>query len=296
MHGLVIPSQSARLRIQRHDAIGKQVLPRAGSAIKIRRRAPRAEIDRTPFLIDDHPSPAIGPADLPVRIRWPGAIARIARQRYGMEYPFQPARDDIERPHMSRRRIPVLRHAAANDQRIPIDDARRRRRDHQSLNVMPQPRPQSLVQIDHPILPEALDRLARDRVYRIQHRPAAVDYPFIGTLFPIQYPPVGIEPLPDIRRTELPKQHAVIGPDGEQMQFRRRAVQDAVDDYRLTLDLVPAFFGTLIFLRIVGPGYRQPPDVVQPDLVQGRPPVSGLVPAVCGPIGADAAVITAMCT
>src|SRR5579863_4732312 len=111
--------------MHRHDAIRKKVLPRPGPAIKIRRRAARPEIDHPPFLIHHHSTPAVGPADPPVGVLRPGSITGVSRQRYGMEYPFQSACDDIKGAHMPRRRVTVLRHAAADDERILIDDARR---------------------------------------------------------------------------------------------------------------------------------------------------------------------------
>src|SRR6185437_15897636 len=170
MNGLIIPAKLPRLRIHRYDTVRKQILALPGPAIKIRGRTTRPEINDPPLFIDHHPSPAIGTPDLLISIRGPGRITRVSRQRYGMEYPFQFARDDIEGAYMPGSGITVFGNAAADDQGVFINDSRGRRSDHRSLHVMTQSRCQPFMQIDSPMIPKSFHRPARAGVDGIQIR------------------------------------------------------------------------------------------------------------------------------
>src|ERR1039458_4428617 len=100
-----------------------------------------------------HIAPVVGGAGVPPCVGAPGFVSRLAWARNGVEYPAQRAGVHIEGANVAGRRGMGLRVAAADDDQVLVDAARRGERDGLLFPWLAQ----AFTEVDAPALAEARD-------------------------------------------------------------------------------------------------------------------------------------------
>ena len=124
----------------------------------------------------------------------------------------------------------VLRHAAAEDQQILVDDSRRGQHDGLPIRITVQ----ITVQIDAPAVAECRDRFAGAGVERVHIAgDRSIDAPVVSTVAPVHQP--AIRSLPPDARVERPQVLAGRRAQRERLVRRRHRVEHTIDHDRLRL-------------------------------------------------------------
>ena len=87
MDVLEVPQPLARARIERQQAIGKEVRADAIGAVEVEGSRSGGEVGNRPLRIDRDLPPRVGAADVLPRVLGPRLVAELARVRDGVELP-----------------------------------------------------------------------------------------------------------------------------------------------------------------------------------------------------------------
>ena len=280
LQALKVPDPPARVRVQRDDAVGEEIVAHPVHAVEVVRRRPRGEEDHPPLLVDGDAGPGVRPAGHLPRVGRPGVVAVLARVRNGVEGPANLPGRDVVGPDVARRAGQRFRHRGADDQQVPVHHARRAGAHRQSLD-----RPtESGTEVD-PAAVVAPTRCSSpgSGVEREEPMPVVeVDAAVMNDHATIANPGAGKAPA---GRVEAPELLPGGGVEREGPLLGRHRVEDPVDDHRVRLHLGPVER----VLGVVGPRDLKPGDVLRGDLRQRHVVVVGVATLVDGPVGAPGA-------
>ncbi len=101
MHRLEVPDASPRVRVEREQRIGEQILSEPLTAVEVRRRRSERNEHDAARLVDTHLRPAVRAANAAVGVGLPCLRAQLAGQRDGVKGPSHGAGSHVERSHVS---------------------------------------------------------------------------------------------------------------------------------------------------------------------------------------------------
>ena len=123
---LVVPLPLPRFRIEREDAVGKQIGAAPEAAIEVLGRRSRRAEHPAALLIDRDAAPRVGPAVALAGDEAPGVVTELAFAWNGVEDPPERPSRRVVRADVSRRRVVALVHARSQNQQVLVHRARRR--------------------------------------------------------------------------------------------------------------------------------------------------------------------------
>ena len=276
---LIVPLALAGRRIQRHDAVRKQVLPLSEGSVEVVRDSPGSDEHPAMLLVNRDATPPVATAEgLPLGPRL-GVVPELAWLRNRVEHPFQLAGHGIEGTDMPGRGPVGLVDAAAENEQVPVHRAGSGHLQRDALRI----HAEAHSQIDIAACPERSNQLAGPCVDRVGPVPDEVEDPLSLGTPPVRDPAIplsdhravvihgGVEqpnPLPDRRI----KRHGI--------QARGDGVQDSVDDewiriHRRSFGRVPG---------AVLPSRPEPMHVSRVDLRQGGVLASSLISEIDRPV------------
>ncbi len=140
MDELEVPLAHAGFQIDRHQALGEQIVARPMSAVIVRRRRLHRDVDEAEFLIDRDMRPHSGVAVVHPGIVFPRLIAEFARSRNGVKAPQLLAAPHIPSAHDTFRVVMrwdgrALPHRGPYDHHIPGHGRGRMDADLASLQI-----------------------------------------------------------------------------------------------------------------------------------------------------------------
>ncbi len=189
---LKMPDPLPRLRLQRDQAIGEQIIADPVSAVKIRHGRAGWNVNNSPTGIDGHAGPIVGSAGGLPCVPRPGVVPKLPGVRDGMKRPAQFSGSHIKGSNIPRRRWRGFGIPAADDEQILINDPWAGEIDRLRSG---RPASQVLAQIDSPVASEAGDGTARGRVERINKVHHANQDPFVLALGPVGESAVRLGPF-----------------------------------------------------------------------------------------------------
>ena len=237
VHELEMPHAPAGGCLEREQAVGVKVLPNAIAAPKIKRSRSGRDIDQTPFFIQRHARPAIRSTNVLPGVGGPGLVARLARIRNCVKRP-----DDLPGARVVSADVPgrggarSFRHPVPENEQIAIDDARCGREHEKLAGVATQP----FSNVHPAISTKPVDRHSRACIYGKKVMAGRKQNAAIGAVRPINNAAVNSHrTAPGAVREwiETPQLAPARGVERKQLQLRRRAVQYAIEDQRVALDL-----------------------------------------------------------
>src|SRR5580698_5915291 len=103
MHKLEMPNSLAGFGVQCDQAVGKQIVSDAVSAIKVGSGRSGGYKDDPAFRVERHPRPVVGCPAISPRCLRPCLVAQLAGVRNGMKRPSQLPAVRVEGAYISRR-------------------------------------------------------------------------------------------------------------------------------------------------------------------------------------------------
>ena len=125
VYGLKVPESFARIGVQRKKAVGKEVIPFAVSAIKIKCRRAGGRIDNAFFSVKGHAHPVVGPPDVFVVLFFPGLVAEFSWAWNGVESPDFATRPYVVSPNIAQQRRSTFGNPGADNQDVFVNRRRR---------------------------------------------------------------------------------------------------------------------------------------------------------------------------
>ena len=165
MNHLEMPQTFSGPGVQRQQTIAEEVRPAAVRAVEVILRACSWRVNNTPLLIDGKLAPHIRSADAFPGVLRPSVITEFTRTGNRMKGPDQFARPYIKGANIARGRSVSLVRCGTENQKILKYPSRSRRLDQADRCRVAI---QALFEIDTPILPKRVDRLARARIDRAE--------------------------------------------------------------------------------------------------------------------------------
>ena len=165
MDGLEVPQPLAGLRLEREDAVGKQILSDAIRAVEVVVGRSERDVDDAARFVDRHRAPVVHAADVLVGVLRPRVVAELARQRHRVELPFLLAGDHVVGADVSRRVDERFAGRRSEDEQVLPDLARAVRLDPAGVLLGAR---KTVAQIDDAVLAEGQDGLAGLRVDLLQ--------------------------------------------------------------------------------------------------------------------------------
>ena len=232
--------RSPVLRVERHQAFGKQVRARTMAAVPVVGRRAERQVDVAELFVGRHVRPHVGVAGVGARIVAPRLVAELALLRNRMQRPQLLAGAHVEAADVAARPFLVRRHvvnARAHDHHVAADD---RRRGHRVVGAA-----HGVGQAGHQVDPAALAerRVERAglRVHRNQVRVARAQQQALRPC-PCQSRPVRDAAMhepevagparPPVGRVEHPDRGAGRRVDGGNLPERRHGVEHALHHQR----------------------------------------------------------------
>ena len=179
MHDLVVPHARARLRVERHDRLGEQVVAFPIAAIPVVRWRGHRQEQQTARGVKAHWRPYVGVPHILVRALFPGVPAELAGIRYGVKAPYPLTRSCVEGLHVTRRIVAIadpIAHAIADNHQVAVHHRRRRIRVLQLIHGATQ----IFGEIDFAVRAERRDRFARSGVERDELPPGIDENPSLS--------------------------------------------------------------------------------------------------------------------
>ena len=277
-----MPDVPTGLGVERDQTVGVETLPDAVAAPEIeRRRAGRAE-DEAAFLVQREARPDVHAADVGVRVGRPGLVSGLAGPRDGVEAPDQFAGAHVVGADVpGRRRRGPFAQPHAHDEQVAVEDARRRGLQREAAHIPAE----VALEVDRSAFAEGGHTPSRPRVEAMEEVVVAVEDPPVRAVGPVDQPAVHAALARPFhgRRIEPPQLTPAGRIEREQLEIRRGAVEHAVDDQRIALDL-----GPVVGIRATGPidpRDLQLGDVPRCDLPERGEMAAGLVAEIGAPIG-----------
>ena len=128
MHDLEVPALFAGLAVDRHQALGVEVVTKAMTTVEVARRCADRQIGEAELFVDGDHRPHIGIAAVAPRLVLPGLCALLSLLGDGVKDPRQGAALGIVGAHEARRRLLMCRyigHDRAHDHGVATDRRRR---------------------------------------------------------------------------------------------------------------------------------------------------------------------------
>ena len=119
-HCLEVPASLASLAVDRHHALGKQVVAGPVTAVPVVRGSPEGQIGEAQLFVDAHQGPDVGVAGVLPRALFPGLVTDFARLRHRVERPQLLAGAHVEAADVTRRRLGAV--GAVRDRRADDGD------------------------------------------------------------------------------------------------------------------------------------------------------------------------------
>ena len=279
---LLVPQALAGLGVEGDEAVGKEILADAVSAPEIKRRRARRAEDDAALFVEGEPGPDVRAADVGVGVRRPSLVADLAGQWDGVEAPDEfPAADVVGADVSGCSRGRTFAKAHAHDEEIAEEHAGRVGLQGEPTDVAAE----IGLEVDGAFPAEAWDALAGRGVERVEVAVVGVEDPAILAINPEDETAVhsGLGDALDRSRVEPPQLTARCGVQREGLEVGRGAVEHAVDDEGVALDL-----GAVVRVHTagaVGPGHFQFGDVARRNLPECRVVGAGLVAEVGAPVG-----------
>src|SRR5262249_34696209 len=132
-HCLKMPDALTGPRVEREDAIGKEIVAVARDAIEIERGRAGCRKYHAELRVDRDTGPRVGATGDLVCLRRPRFVSELAGFRNGMKDPAQLAGIHVERSNVTRRAGERFRNAAADNDHVFEDRARRTGADAQTF-------------------------------------------------------------------------------------------------------------------------------------------------------------------
>ena len=263
---LKVPDPLAGGSIQGEQRICEQVGALAVPAEEVRRGGPGGHIDDAPLPVDGHARPVVGSADAQVSIRRPGVVAEFTGARDGVKGPPDGAGPGIVGTNVAGSRRLTLGDPHGEYQEVLMDDAGRVGDQVQVADIAPKAR----LEIDAAVMPEFADRTAAPRIQGKQACPGGQEDAPVRTIVPKGHAAGKIAAgggCSVLKRIESPQFSARRGVQGEMVQLRRCAIEDAADHDRTGLHLRPVV--RISPACMVDPGCFQAMNIGRRDLIEG---------------------------
>ena len=276
VHELEVPLALAGVEVDRHQALGEQVVAGPVAAVVVGRRGLDRQVRDAQLLVHGDLRPDPGVAGVDGRVVQPGLAPELARLRDGVEDPQALARPHVEAADVALRVAPAAGVAAraeggAHDDHVPGDGGRGVQpdfaRDRIDVLVVVQ------LEVDDAVLAEAGDRPPGPG--RQGDQPVArrdVQDALVAAVAPVGQPASRQPPRRRLAARSLveavgPQQLARAGVERRHRAARAgRRVDDAVHHQRRRLELVLGDRAEIV--RLEPPGDLQLVEVPRVDLVE----------------------------
>ena len=228
MHVLEMPQPLARSRVEREQAVGKEIRANPIGAVEIVRARSGGKVRNAARGIDRDLAPRVRAADVLPRVLWPGVVPELTGMRHCVKLPHEFAGDDVVGAEIAGRRQVAFAGRRPEQDEILENLARRvglYAADRRRIAAEPLP------QIDRAVDAEREDRFAGGGVELLQVVAETENQaPILAVLaFPVVDAPAreALEPLVN------PDLGACRGVDREQRVVAALAVDDAARDDRV---------------------------------------------------------------
>ena len=281
MDELLMPHALPRLRIERDKTVRKEVLPDAIASPEVeRRRAGRAE-DEAALFVEREAGPDIHAADVLIGVGRPCFVAGLAGMWNGVEAPREFAGAHVVGANVAGRSgSRAFTEAHAHDQEIAVDDARRGGLHGKPGDIATE----IALEVNGSAVAKRWNALAGRGINRVEETIVAVENAALRSGAPVNEAAIDAR-LRDAfhrGRIETPQLTAGRGVEREELQVGRRAVEHAVDDERIALNL-RAVVG-IHAARAKRPRDFELRDIARRDLLQRRVMATGLVAEIGAPV------------